>query len=129
MERRRRRARATPPAGEQPQGAHGRGRARHALAHALRRSIGSPRLFAIVYTSLASAIYFSLGVIAGHALGLTPLVFLIAAVMFALTALTYVEGASLHQERGGATVFARYAFNELVSFVGRLGDPARLHRS
>jgi basic amino acid/polyamine antiporter, APA family len=83
----------------------------------LRRSIGSPRLLAIVYTSLASAIYFSLGVISGHALGLTPLVFLIGAIFFGLTALTYVEGASLHQERGGATVFARYAFNELVSFV------------
>ena len=83
----------------------------------LRRSIGSPRLLAIIYTSLASAIYFSLGVIAGHALGLTPLVFLIAAMVFALTALTYVEGASLHQDRGGATVFARYAFNELVSFI------------
>jgi APA family basic amino acid/polyamine antiporter len=82
-----------------------------------RRSIGSPILFTIVYSSLASAIYFSLGVIAGHALGLTPLVFLIAAVMFAVTAMTYVEGASLHQERGGSTVFARYAFNELVSFV------------
>jgi APA family basic amino acid/polyamine antiporter len=82
-----------------------------------RRSIGSPVLFTIVYSSLASAIYFSLGVIAGHALGLTPLVFLIAAVMFGLTAMTYVEGASLHQDRGGSTVFARYAFNELVSFV------------
>jgi basic amino acid/polyamine antiporter, APA family len=82
-----------------------------------RRSIGSPILFTIVYSSLASAIYFSLGVIAGHALGLTPLVFLIAAVMFAVTAMTYVEGASLHQDRGGSTVFARYAFNELVSFV------------
>src|SRR5687767_6091383 len=31
--------------------------------------------------------------------------------------LSYVEGASLHQERGGATVIARYAFNELWSFV------------
>src|SRR6202012_1760731 len=83
----------------------------------VRRSIGSPVLFTIVYSSLASAIYFSLGVIAGHALGLTPLVFLVAALVFALTAMTYVEGASLHQERGGATVFARYAFNELVSFI------------
>jgi basic amino acid/polyamine antiporter, APA family len=83
----------------------------------VKRSIGSPRLFAIVYTSLASAIYFSLGVIAGHALGLTPIVFLLAALFFALTALTYVEGASLHQDRGGSTVFARYAFNELVSFI------------
>jgi len=82
-----------------------------------RRSIGSPILFTIVYSSLASAIYFSLGVIAGHALGLTPLVFLVAAVMYAVTAMTYVEGASLHQDRGGSTVFARYAFNELVSFI------------
>jgi basic amino acid/polyamine antiporter, APA family len=83
----------------------------------LRRSVGSPILFAVVYTSLASAIYFSLGVIAGRALGLTPLVFLIAALLFALTALTYAEGASMHPERSGSTVFARYAFNELVSFA------------
>jgi basic amino acid/polyamine antiporter, APA family len=83
----------------------------------VRRSIGSPVLFTVVYTSLASAIYFSLGVIAGHALGLTPLVFLLAALLFVLTAMTYVEGASLHQDRGGSTVFARYAFNELVSFI------------
>lgn len=83
----------------------------------LRRSLGSPVLFAVIWTPLASAIYFSLGVISGRALGLTPLVFGIAAVFFALSAMTYVEGASLHQNRGGATVFARYAFNELVSFV------------
>jgi basic amino acid/polyamine antiporter, APA family len=83
----------------------------------LRQSIGSPVLFSVVYSSLASAIYFSLGVIAGHALGLTPLVFLLAALLFGLTAMTYVEGASLHQDRGGSTVFARYAFNELVSFI------------
>ncbi len=83
----------------------------------VRRSIGSPILFTVMYSSLASAIYFSLGVIAGHALGLTPLVFLIAAVLYTVTAMTYVEGASLHQDRGGSTVFARYAFNELVSFI------------
>ncbi len=83
----------------------------------LRQSIGSPMLFTVVYASLASAIYFSLGVVAGHALGLTPVVFLVAALIFGLTAMTYVEGASLHPERGGATVFARYAFNELVSFI------------
>ena len=83
----------------------------------LRRGFGSPTLFAIVWTSLASAVYFSLGVVADNALGLTPLVFLGAAVFFVLTAMTYVEAASLHQERAGSTVFARYAFNELVSFV------------
>ena len=82
-----------------------------------RRTLGSPALFTILYASLASAIYFALSVIADHALGLTPLVFLLGGVFFALTAMTYVEGASLHQDRGGATVFARYAFNELWSFV------------
>jgi basic amino acid/polyamine antiporter, APA family len=84
---------------------------------ALNRTIGSPIIFGIVYTSLASAVFFSLGVVVDHALGLTPLVFLVAAVMFGLTAMTYAEGASLHQEPGGSTVFARYAFNELVSFI------------
>ena len=34
-----------------------------------------------------------------------------------LLVLSYMEGASLHQERGGATVIARYGFNELWSFV------------
>jgi basic amino acid/polyamine antiporter, APA family len=82
-----------------------------------RRGLGSPALFAIVYTSVASAIYFSLGVVAGRALGLTPVIYVLAGLFFVLACMTYVEGASLHQDRGGATVFARYAFNELVSFV------------
>src|SRR5688500_6641398 len=82
-----------------------------------RRSLGSPTLFAIVYTSVASALYFALGVVAENALGLTPVVFLLAAGFFVITTMTYVEGASLHQERAGSTVFARYAFNELVSFI------------
>lgn len=83
----------------------------------LGRGLGQPALFAIVYTAVASAIYFSLGVVADHALGLTPLVFLVAGLFFALAAMTYVEGASLHPERAGSTVFARYGFNELISFV------------
>jgi basic amino acid/polyamine antiporter, APA family len=82
-----------------------------------RRGLGQPALFAIIYTSVASAIYFSLGVVAQHALGLTPVVYLLAGVFFVLACMTYVEGASLHQDRAGATVFARFAFNELVSFV------------
>ena len=83
----------------------------------LQRGLGSPVLFAIVYTSVASAVYFALGVVAENALGMTPVVFLVAGLFFTLAAMTYVEGASLHQERAGSTVFARYAFNELVSFI------------
>src|ERR1700709_1781256 len=82
-----------------------------------RRTLGQPVLFAIIYTIVAAALYFSLGVVAQRALGLTPVVFLVAGVFFLLAAMTYVEGASLHQDRAGATVFARYAFNELVSFI------------
>src|ERR687889_1375040 len=82
-----------------------------------RRTLGQPVLFAIIYTVVAAALYFSLGVVAERALALTPVVYFIAGIFFLLAAMTYVEGASLHQERAGATVFARYAFNELWSFV------------
>jgi APA family basic amino acid/polyamine antiporter len=83
----------------------------------VRRSIGSPALFAIVYAAAASAVYFALGVVAGHALGLTPVVLLLAGLLFVPVAMTYAEGSALHPERGGSTVFARHAFNELVSFI------------
>ncbi|MBX5468649.1 MAG: amino acid permease [Thermoleophilaceae bacterium] len=81
------------------------------------RGVGSPALFGIALTSVGSAIYFVLGIVAGNALGLTPLVFLGAGVFFVLTMMTYVEGNSLHPERGGASTFARYAFDELWSFI------------
>ncbi len=74
-------------------------------------------LFAVIYTTSVSSVYFALGVVAHHANGLTPVVFLIAGLFFGLAMMTYAEGASLHPERGGSAVFARYAFNELVSFV------------
>jgi len=74
-------------------------------------------LFAVIYTASVSSVYFALGVVAHHANGLTPVVFLIAGLFFGLAMMTYAEGASLHPERGGSAVFARYAFNELVSFV------------
>jgi APA family basic amino acid/polyamine antiporter len=48
---------------------------------------------------------------------MTPVVFMAAGVFFLLTTLTYIEGNSLHPERGGASTFARYAFDELWSFV------------
>ncbi|MGI8945849.1 MAG: amino acid permease [Thermoleophilaceae bacterium] len=83
----------------------------------IARSLGQPALFAVGLSAAGSSIYFALGVVADGALGLTPLVFLVAGVFFVVTMLTYVEGNSLHPERGGASVFARYAFNELWSFI------------
>jgi APA family basic amino acid/polyamine antiporter len=81
------------------------------------RGMGALGLFAIGLTAVGASIYFSLGVVAGNALGLTPFAFLLAGVFFVLTMMTYVEGGVLHQERGGASSLARYAFNELWSFV------------
>jgi APA family basic amino acid/polyamine antiporter len=74
-------------------------------------------LFAVVYTTSISSVYFALGVVAHRANGLTPVVFLAGGIFFQLTAMTYAEGSSLHRERGGSAVLARYAFNELVSFI------------
>jgi APA family basic amino acid/polyamine antiporter len=81
------------------------------------RGLGAPALFAIALSGVGSTLYFGLGAVAGEALGLTPLAFLGAALFFVLAMWTYVEGSALYPERGGSSVFARYAFNELWSFV------------
>src|SRR5215212_12217547 len=80
----------------------------------LRRTVGVPDLFATAYGNVDSSIYYALGLVA--ALGLTPLVFILAGGLFALTAKTYAEGASMYPEAGGSSSFARHAFNEIASF-------------
>ncbi|HTU79796.1 MAG TPA: amino acid permease [Solirubrobacteraceae bacterium] len=84
--------------------------------HGLRRSVGVSGMFATAYGNVGSSIYYALGLVAAHALGLTPLVFLFAGGLFALTAKTYAEGASMFPEAGGSSSFARHAFNDVVSF-------------
>jgi basic amino acid/polyamine antiporter, APA family len=84
--------------------------------HGLRRSVGVPGLFATAYGNVGSSIYYALGLVAAHALGLTPLVFVLAGGLFALTAKTYAEGAAMFPEAGGSSSFARHAFNDVVSF-------------
>ncbi|MBA2342098.1 MAG: APC family permease [Thermoleophilaceae bacterium] len=83
----------------------------------ISRSLGAPALYALMLGAIASSIYYVLGFVAGDALGLTPFVFLLAGLFFVVTMLTYVEGNSLHPERGGASAIARYAFDEFWSFV------------
>ena len=92
-------------------------RSREEAEARIARGLGAPALFAIGLSAVGSSMYFALGVVAEGALGLTPLVFLVAGLFFIVTMLTYVEGNSLHPERGGASMFARYAFNELWSFI------------
>lgn len=83
----------------------------------MKKVIGSRALWGLVQASVAAGFYFSLGLVADRAGGLTWVVYLAAVLFFVLTAMSYMETVSLHQERGGATIIGRYAFNELVSFV------------
>ena len=82
----------------------------------LQRVLGVNALFATAYGNVGSSIYYALGVTAVFALGLTPLVFVVAGLIFACTAATYAEGTVRYPEAGGSSSFARHAFNELVSF-------------
>src|SRR5919107_3568212 len=84
--------------------------------HKLERVLGAPALFATAYGNVGSSIYYALGLTAGIALGLTPLVFIISGLIFAATAASYAEGTVRYPEAGGSSSFARHAFNELVSF-------------
>ncbi|HKI66449.1 MAG TPA: APC family permease, partial [Solirubrobacterales bacterium] len=83
----------------------------------LHRGVGVPGLFVAVYSAVGFSIYFALGVVADRGLGLTPLIFLAAGLMFVLTTLSYVEGGAMIRERGGSSSFARHAFNELIAFI------------
>jgi APA family basic amino acid/polyamine antiporter len=83
----------------------------------LARGLGVPWLFAAAYSAVGFSIYFALGVVADRGLGLTPLIFLAAGLLFGLTTLTYVEGGAMFRERGGSSTFARHAFNELIAFI------------
>src|SRR5213595_1029286 len=91
-------------------------RGRRRRAQRLERVLGTPALFATAYGNVGSSIYYALGLVAGIALGLTPLVFIISGIIFAATAATYAEGTVRYPEAGGLSSFARHAFNELVSF-------------
>ncbi len=83
----------------------------------LQSGLGVPGLFVAVYSSVGFSIYFALGVVADRGLGLTPLIFLAAGLLFVLTTLSYVEGGAMIRERGGSSSFARHAFNELIAFI------------
>jgi APA family basic amino acid/polyamine antiporter len=53
---------------------------------------------------------------------MTPVVFLIAGIIFACTAATYTEATTMFPEAGGSSSFARRAFNEFWSFFAAWGQ-------
>jgi basic amino acid/polyamine antiporter, APA family len=95
---------------------------RHPREESLRRVHGVGALFSAAYGNVGSSIYYALGVVALFALGLTPVTFVIAGLIFAFTAATYIEATVMYPEAGGSASFARHAFNELVSFFAAWGQ-------
>jgi APA family basic amino acid/polyamine antiporter len=88
----------------------------------LERVLGTGALFATAYGNVGSSIYYALGLVAIYAAGMTPVVFVIAGLIFAATAATYAEATTMYPEAGGSSSFARRAFNEFWSFFAAWGQ-------
>ena len=66
-------------------------------------------------------IYVALGLVLFFAMGAAPLALAIAALGYMFTALSYAELASAIPRAGGASVFAREAFNDFWGFIAGWG--------
>ncbi len=83
----------------------------------LQRVLDAPALASVAYGEVASSLYFALGIVALHALGLTPAVLGVVGVLFLVVTLSYAEGTTTIGEAGGAATFVRVAFNDFAGFV------------
>jgi len=83
----------------------------------LQRALDAPALASVAYGEVASSLYFALGIVALHALGLTPEVLAVVGVLFLVVTLSYAEGTTMIGETGGAATFVRVAFNDFAGFV------------
>jgi APA family basic amino acid/polyamine antiporter len=83
----------------------------------LQRVLDAPALASVAYGEVASSIYFALGIVALHALGLTPAVLGAVGLLFLVITLSYAEGTTTIRETGGAATFVRVAFNDLLGFL------------
>src|SRR3954447_8542600 len=83
----------------------------------LHRTLDERSIASVAYGEIASSLYFALGIVALHALGLTPWVLLGVGLLFLLVALSYAEGTTAIPEVGGAATFVRRAFNDPLGFL------------
>src|SRR5919106_2412326 len=88
----------------------------------LQRVLGTSALFSTAYGNVGSTVYYALAIVAVFALGMTPLVFVVAGVIFVCTAATSTEATTMYPEAGGSSSFARRAFNEFWSFFAAWGQ-------
>jgi APA family basic amino acid/polyamine antiporter len=71
----------------------------------------------VAYGEVASSLYFALGIVALHALGLTPVVLAGVGLLFLVVTASYAEGTTTIGETGGAATFVRVAFNDFAGFL------------
>jgi basic amino acid/polyamine antiporter, APA family len=88
----------------------------------LERVLGTGALFSTAYGNVGSSIYYALGLVAVFALGMTPVVFAIAGLIFMCTAASYTEATTMFPEAGGSSSFARRAFDEFWSALTAWGQ-------
>src|SRR5680860_1113640 len=81
----------------------------------LERVLGTGALFATAYGNVGSSIYYALGLVAIYAAGMTPVVFVIAGLIFAATAATYAEATTMFPEAGGSSIFAAWA--QMLTYI------------
>src|SRR5579862_8489827 len=83
----------------------------------LQRVLDAPALASVAYGEVASSLYFALGIVALHALGLTPVVLALVGLLFLVVTASYAEGTTTIGETGGAATFVRVAFNDFAGFL------------
>ena len=81
----------------------------------IQRVVGEDALFAAIYGTISSSLYFALGVVALYALGLTPIVLPVVGLLVLLAAGAYAEGATA--TGGGSPLIVRRAFGDAAGFI------------
>ncbi|HEY3273686.1 MAG TPA: amino acid permease, partial [Methanocella sp.] len=87
----------------------------------LKRDLGVLASFSIGFADVGADIYVALGLVLFFAMGAAPLALAVAALGYMFTALSYAELASAIPKAGGASVFAREAFNDFWGFIAGWG--------
>ena len=81
----------------------------------LQRVVGEDALFAAIYGTISSSLYFALGVVSLYALGLTPIILPVVGLLVALAAAAYAEAATA--TGGGSPLIVRRAFGDVAGFL------------
>jgi APA family basic amino acid/polyamine antiporter len=83
----------------------------------IQRVFDAPALASVAYGEIASSLYFALGIVALHALGMTPVVLAVVGLLFLIVTAAYAEGTASIPGTGGAADFVRVAFNDFAGFL------------